>query len=122
MAADYASAWQPREDGPPRFAPLGGVPARQRVVGAHGRKTLRRLLEAGLAELDERGFHAVSVAQSHTACRRDGGPALRDHLRCLPADAAGPSAGAHWFRGAEHVVLVRDGLRSLAACRVRAGL
>jgi AcrR family transcriptional regulator len=40
---------------------LGGAPARQRVLGAQGRKTARKLLEAGLAELAERGFHAVRV-------------------------------------------------------------
>jgi AcrR family transcriptional regulator len=37
------------------------VPARQRVLGAQGRRTARRLLDAGLAELAERGFHAFSV-------------------------------------------------------------
>jgi AcrR family transcriptional regulator len=39
----------------------GGVPARQRVLGAQGRKTVRRLLDAGLAELAERGLHAFRV-------------------------------------------------------------
>jgi AcrR family transcriptional regulator len=39
----------------------GGIPAQQRVLGAQGRKTLRRLLEAGLAEFGARGLHAVSV-------------------------------------------------------------
>jgi AcrR family transcriptional regulator len=37
------------------------VPARQRVLGAQGRRTARRLLDAGLAELAEHGFHAFSV-------------------------------------------------------------
>ena len=40
---------------------VGGVPARQRVLGAQGRRTVQRLLEAGLAELAERGFHAFRV-------------------------------------------------------------
>jgi AcrR family transcriptional regulator len=44
-----------------RSALVGGVPARQRVLGAQGRKTVRRLLEAGLAELAERGLHAFRV-------------------------------------------------------------
>lgn len=44
-----------------RSALVGGAPARQRVLGAQGRKTVRRLLEAGLAELAERGFHAFRV-------------------------------------------------------------
>ena len=44
-----------------RSALAGGVPARQRVLGAQGRKTVRRLLEAGLAELAEQGFHGFRV-------------------------------------------------------------
>jgi AcrR family transcriptional regulator len=39
----------------------GGQPAQGRELGAQGRKTIRRLLEAGLAEFDERGFQAVRV-------------------------------------------------------------
>ncbi len=39
----------------------GGIPAQERELGAQGRLTVRRLLEAGLAEFDERGFQAVRV-------------------------------------------------------------
>ena len=39
----------------------GGVPALQRELGAHGRDTVRRLLEAGLAEFDETGFQVARV-------------------------------------------------------------
>ena len=39
----------------------GGIPAQERELGALGRQTVRRLLEAGLAEFDERGFQAVRV-------------------------------------------------------------
>src|SRR6266702_7244418 len=39
----------------------GGIPAQGRELGAQGRQTVRRLLEAGLAEFDERGFQAVRV-------------------------------------------------------------
>ncbi|HVB44196.1 MAG TPA: TetR/AcrR family transcriptional regulator [Streptosporangiaceae bacterium] len=39
----------------------GGIPARERELGTQGRLTVRRLLEAGLAEFDERGFQAVRV-------------------------------------------------------------
>jgi AcrR family transcriptional regulator len=39
----------------------GGIPAQGRELGAQGRLTIRRLLEAGLAEFDERGFQAVRV-------------------------------------------------------------
>jgi AcrR family transcriptional regulator len=40
---------------------VGGIPAKGRELGAQGRLTVRRLLEAGLAEFDERGFQAVRV-------------------------------------------------------------
>lgn len=39
----------------------GGIPAQGRELGAQGRQTVRRLLEAGLAEFDERGFQAARV-------------------------------------------------------------
>jgi len=39
----------------------GGIPAQERELGAQGRKTVRRLLEAGIAEFDERGFQSVRV-------------------------------------------------------------
>ncbi len=48
--------------GRPRRPSLGGgAPAQERELGAQGRQTVRRLLEAGLAEFDERGFQAVRV-------------------------------------------------------------
>src|SRR6266487_2936351 len=48
--------------GRPRRPSLGGgIPAQERELGAQGRQTVRRLLEAGLAEFDERGFQAVRV-------------------------------------------------------------
>ncbi len=39
----------------------GGTPAQGRALGAQGRKTVRKLLDAGLAVFDERGFAAVRV-------------------------------------------------------------
>jgi AcrR family transcriptional regulator len=39
----------------------GGRPAQERELRAQGRETVRRLLEAGLAEFDERGLQAVRV-------------------------------------------------------------
>jgi len=39
----------------------GGTPAQGRELGRQGRATVRKLLEAGLAEFDERGFQAVRV-------------------------------------------------------------
>ncbi len=39
----------------------GGLPALQRELGAHGRETVRRLLEAGRAEFDETGLQSARV-------------------------------------------------------------
>jgi AcrR family transcriptional regulator len=39
----------------------GGVPAQDRELRAQGRHTVQKLLDAGLAEFDERGFQAVRV-------------------------------------------------------------
>src|ERR1017187_7420284 len=39
----------------------GGTPAQGRALGAQGQQTVRKLLEAGLAEFDERGFQAARV-------------------------------------------------------------
>jgi AcrR family transcriptional regulator len=52
----------PAETGP-RLRPSrdGGVPALQRELGAHGRDTVRRLLEAGVAEFEEAGFQGARV-------------------------------------------------------------
>ena len=50
-----------KADDRPRRASLGGRPAQDRELRAQGRQTLRNLLEAGLAEFDERGFQAVRV-------------------------------------------------------------
>jgi AcrR family transcriptional regulator len=46
---------------PHRASLGGGRPAQDRELRAQGRQTLRNLLEAGLAEFDERGFQAVRV-------------------------------------------------------------
>jgi AcrR family transcriptional regulator len=39
----------------------GGIPARQRDLGAQGRQTIRKLLDAGLAEFEETGLQATRV-------------------------------------------------------------
>ncbi len=53
---------RPRAGAPPRRPSLGGGrPAQDRELRAQGRQTVRKLLEAGLAEFDERGFQAVRV-------------------------------------------------------------
>jgi AcrR family transcriptional regulator len=60
-AADHLS--RPDADGPQALRPSvdGGVPALQRELGAHGRETVRRLLEAGRVEFEEAGFQAARV-------------------------------------------------------------
>lgn len=48
--------------GPPGRSSLrGGIPAQRRELGTQGRERVRKLLEAALAEFEERGFHAVRV-------------------------------------------------------------
>ncbi|HYB88707.1 MAG TPA: helix-turn-helix domain-containing protein [Streptosporangiaceae bacterium] len=47
--------------GRPKPSLGGGRPAQDRELRAQGRQTVRRLLEAGLAEFDERGYQAVRV-------------------------------------------------------------
>jgi AcrR family transcriptional regulator len=69
MPVGDAAAAAPAHSGGPtaEIAPLlrpsrdGGVPALQRELGAHGRDTVRRLLEAGLAEFEEAGFQGARV-------------------------------------------------------------
>src|SRR5262249_19554589 len=62
-AAKKATPAAPGRGGgrPKRPAVGGGRPAQDRELRAQGRQTVRRLLEAGLAEFDERGFQAVRV-------------------------------------------------------------
>src|ERR1700751_1732970 len=57
----------PRGTGrPPRKQPArpslgGGAPAQDRELRAQGRETVRRLLEAGMVEFEDRGFQGVRV-------------------------------------------------------------
>src|SRR5438128_5189438 len=39
----------------------GGVPARERELRAQGRKTMRKLLDAGMTVFERRGYHAARV-------------------------------------------------------------
>jgi AcrR family transcriptional regulator len=39
----------------------GGTPAQERELGRQGRETVRKLLQAAMAEFDEKGFQAVRV-------------------------------------------------------------
>src|SRR5713101_3017427 len=58
-----AAAPKPRAAGGRARRPSlgGGIPAQDRELRAQGRQTVQRLLEAGLAEFDERGFQGVRV-------------------------------------------------------------
>jgi AcrR family transcriptional regulator len=62
-AAQVPPPAQPRTTGgrPRRPSLGGGTPAKDRELRAQGRETVRKLLEAGLAEFDERGFQAARV-------------------------------------------------------------
>lgn len=44
-----------------RAATLGGAPARQRALRAQGRRTMQKLLDAGIKVFDERGYQAARV-------------------------------------------------------------
>jgi AcrR family transcriptional regulator len=58
---------RPQSPPPPERTPTirpsldGGLPALQRELGAHGRETVRRLLEAGRAEFEEAGLQGARV-------------------------------------------------------------
>src|ERR1700677_1838667 len=54
-----ATARAPRKPSRPSLG--GGAPAQDRELRAQGRETVRRLLEAGMIEFEERGFHGVRV-------------------------------------------------------------
>jgi len=61
-AAQVYPPARPRGGGRSRRPSLGGGrPAQDRELRAQGRQTVRKLLEAGLAEFDERGLQAVRV-------------------------------------------------------------
>lgn len=63
VAANAKAAPSRRLEVSDPYAPSlgGGTPAQGRVLGPQGRQTVRKLLEAGLAEFNERGFSAVTV-------------------------------------------------------------
>ena len=46
---------------PARAANRGGVPAQERELRAQGRKTMRKLLDAGMVVFERRGYHAARV-------------------------------------------------------------
>jgi AcrR family transcriptional regulator len=52
---------RPASPRPRRPSLGGGTPAQGRELGTQGRLTIRKLLDAGLVEFDEKGFQAVRV-------------------------------------------------------------
>jgi AcrR family transcriptional regulator len=58
-----AAALGRADSGTSRIRPSldGGTPAQERELGRQGRETVRKLLEASLAEFDDKGFQAVRV-------------------------------------------------------------
>jgi AcrR family transcriptional regulator len=63
MQGKTTPALGPPDGGAGRIRPAldGGAPAQERELGRQGRETVRKLLEASLAEFDEKGFQAVRV-------------------------------------------------------------
>src|ERR1700735_1880216 len=58
-ARPAAALGDPARPRPPSLG--GGEPAQGRALGRQGQRTVRKLLEAGLVEFDQRGFQAVRV-------------------------------------------------------------
>jgi AcrR family transcriptional regulator len=59
MSQEASRARSPRKPSRPSLG--GGTPAQDRELRAQGRETVRRLLEAGMIEFEERGFQGVRV-------------------------------------------------------------
>src|SRR3954471_11601683 len=72
----------------------GGTPARQRELRAQGRKTMRRLSDAGMRVFAERGYHQSRVDDIVRAARTSHGTFYlyfankEDLLRTLAVDCA----------------------------------
>jgi AcrR family transcriptional regulator len=63
MEQKAAPALRRTDPGTSRIRPSleGGTPAQERELGRQGRETVRKLLEAAMAEFDDKGFQAVRV-------------------------------------------------------------
>src|SRR5438128_10687629 len=72
----------------------GGVPARERELRAQGRKTMRKLLDAGMTVFERRGYHAARVDDIVKVARTSHGTFYlyfankEDLFRALLADVA----------------------------------
>ena len=72
-----------------------GTPAQNRELRAQGRKTMRRLLDAGMRVFAERGFHAARVDDIVRAARTSHGTfylyfANKEDLLCTAGSSARP--------------------------------
>src|SRR5260370_41831930 len=78
---------------------LGGAPAQERKLRTQGRKTLRRLLDAGMVVFERRGYHAARVDDIVKVARTSHGTFYlyfankEDLFQALLADAAEEMAG-----------------------------
>jgi AcrR family transcriptional regulator len=78
----------------PKRANTAGTPARQRELRAQGRKTMRRLSDAGMRVFAERGYHQCRVDDIVRAARTSHGTFYlyfankEDLLRALAVDCA----------------------------------
>src|SRR5205809_3523587 len=75
-------------------APRGGGPAQERELRAQGRKTMRKLLDAGMTVFERRGYHAARVDDIVKVARTSHGTFYlyfankEDLFRALLADVA----------------------------------
>src|SRR4051812_5797854 len=75
-------------------APRGGGPAQERELRAQGRKTMRKLLDAGMTVFERRGYHAARVDDIVKVARTSHGTFYlyfsnkEDLFRALVHDAA----------------------------------
>ena len=83
-----------RSNAPDSPSTRGGVPARDRELRAQGRKTMRKLLDAGMQVFARRGYHAARVDDIVKVARTSHGTFYlyfsnkEDLFRALLADAA----------------------------------
>ena len=93
MAEAYTSPPDDGSDAPPGSA-RAGTPAQQRELRAQGRRTMQRLLDAGLEVFSARGYHATRVDDVVRVAKTSHGTFYlyfankEDLLRALAVDCA----------------------------------
>src|SRR6058998_992775 len=89
-----AESYTPARKGGRAGAAVPGAPAQTRELRAQGRKTMRKLLDAGMRVFGERGFHAARVDDIVRAARTSHGTfylyfaSKEDLLRALAVECA----------------------------------